>query len=690
MSLPVTLKDGRGGETTETANISAHGIAVITTRPRPLRQYLELELVLPENDVPISITVVVARHADKLKRRDGGEAPGLGLDFFLFDARAKQSWSVFLQALRQRGVSDVAPSAPVRARPPTPAFDDTPTFIIKPRDLGRLWAFYRGEMTKGRVRIETPIVKPMGTTVELLVVHPGSQAEWILEGHIATTNENARGGRPVLEIELDHLDNELKADFRNFVATGRGMIEEDISMSLDVPSAVSEISAPPPSLPPTRPVDLDDDDVEMPPTVLEPSHIQSGPPPAVDEPVSDVGRFHSVVIDLDNLGEEELKAEIVDPPPPLSDESEDATLDGEEPTPRAGAGEEEPTLTPASPEVAADPVLRQALAPEPPAQQVAAPPVTNQHLFSAFFEEAAEAEEHKRSSQLQVEVAHEPTRRLRPPSTSSAASASALSPAIDDLTPPKTGLRLIPRSLVLQNRAMPPDLPLERAPPPPPLPSGDEPLDPLPEPESPMRVVRGAPASEEEAMPRPPSQAGVAPTVQGVDDGMAQNPPVPPGTMFEYSSQEVSAVSPGPASQELPLPPSARRRVRRETVERESTNVHHTSFSTEGTDPALDRDIALARARVVRSPNSVTACYRLSALLVQRGEATNLNDALDTLRRVTELEPNHPGAHHKLAEVLARRGEYLLAAEHLNRARRLGYRTDPDLEAIVAQGVKQL
>lgn len=681
------MKDGRGGETTETANVSAHGIAVFTPRPRPLRQYLELELHLPDNDVPINITAVVARHASKLLLDNGREGPGLGLDFFLFDARAKQSWGMFLQALRQRGVSAVAPLPPGPPRPPTPAFDDTPTFIIKPRDLGRLWAFYRGEMTKGRVRIETPILKPIGSTVELLVVHPSSQAEWILEGHIATTNENARGGRPVLEIELDHLDGELKSDFRNFVATGRGMIEEDISMSLDVPSKVSEISAPPgTALPPARPVDLDDEDVEMPPTVLEPSHIQSGPPPAAEEPPSEE-RFESVVIDLDNLGEEELRPEIVDPPPPLADEdeSEDATLDGEEPAPQA---EEDPTLTPRSPEVAADPVLKQAVAPDPdpdPAEEGSR--VTNQHLFSAFFEEAAEAEQ-KRSSQIQVKVARESTRRLRPPSVSSSSSPSGIGPAIDDLTPPKTGLRLIPRSVVLKSRAMPPDLPSDRsAPSPPPMPSGDEPIAPLPESGSQMRVVRGAPVAEEEPEhpPRPPSEGGVAPRIQGVEEDAAQNPPVPPGTMFEYHSEEVEAEEP---LREPALPPSARRR-RRDAVERESTNVHHSSFSTEGSDPALDRDIALARARVVRSPNSVTACYRLSALLVQRGALDNLDDALETLRRVTELEPNHPGAHHKLAEVLARRGDYLLAAEHLNRARRLGYRTDPDLEAIVAQGVKQ-
>ena len=102
------------------------------------------------------------------------------------------------------------------------------------------------------------------------------------------------------------------------------------------------------------------------------------------------------------------------------------------------------------------------------------------------------------------------------------------------------------------------------------------------------------------------------------------------------------------------------------------------------TNPGLDRDIALARARMVRSPHSVTACYRLSALLLQRSESTGLDEAVQALEKVMTLEPNHPGAHHKLAELHARKGDYERAAEHLSRARRLGYQVDPDLERLIA------
>jgi hypothetical protein len=716
VSLPVTLKDSKGGEITTTANVSAHGLAVFTTKPRPLRQYLELEVELPANDVPINITAVVARHAEALEL-GGSEGPGLGLDFFLFDARAKQAWSTFLGDLRTNGSPAPAPAAPIAPRLTEPdSFDDTPTFIIKPRDLGRLWAFYRGEMTKGRVRIETPILKPVGTPVELLVVHPSSQSEWILQGHIATTNENARGGRPVLEIELDDRTADLKSDFRSFVATGRGMIEEDISLNLEMPSAA-------PSRIPSGPHPEDDfaneeDSNEVyDARPLEPSGSGSAKPvdptslPVVptENRVEEPARFDSVVIDLDNLKDDELRSDLQ----PIHRLPEDETLDREEPLERLDPDfeeESEPTLTPHSPEVKERPALAALMSHARAPSDRSGEAKKDRSPFAAFFEEAAEADAQKRSiAPMRVES----TRRLRPPPMPPMEPV----PRIDDLTPPKTGLRILSRQeaeLAMippppppisppsrsdapasepRWRALPPDIAPDRSPPPPPLPTGDEPLDPLPEPD--VMVVRGAPAIDEPAAGDPVEIAEVdgiagehSPKVGGAELDVAHNPPIPPNTMFDYQSAEEVAQPLSPRSIEAVLPPSARRKAmqKRDTVERDKTGLHHSSFSTEGSDPHLDRDIALARARVVRSPNSVTAVYRLSTLLVQRGD--HLDDALESLKRVTELEPNHPGAHHKLAEVLARRGEYAQALDHLNRARRLGYRTDPDLEALVAHATR--
>ena len=57
----------------------------------------------------MNITAVVARLAEILELPNGTNGPGLGLDFFLFDAQARKDWEAFLDDLHLRGVSQVAP-----------------------------------------------------------------------------------------------------------------------------------------------------------------------------------------------------------------------------------------------------------------------------------------------------------------------------------------------------------------------------------------------------------------------------------------------------------------------------------------------------------------------------------------------------------------------------------------------------
>ncbi|MEQ9496679.1 MAG: PilZ domain-containing protein [Deltaproteobacteria bacterium] len=329
VALPIWLKDGHGGERTTTADVSAHGIAVFSPKARPLRQYIELEIALPAPRANINVTAVVARHADLMNRDTRAQTAGLGLDFFLFDASAKSRWKAFLEKLRvdgtgfleeaaapapevegERALPQIA-KAPVELELPSdlPEEDETPTFIIKPRDLGRLWAFYRGELAKGRVRIETPVAQEDGTEVELLVVHPGSHAEWILEGYVAETKSKAeRGKRPIIEINLVAVTSELKTAFRSFVATGRGMIEEDVEIG-DEPSRSTE----PPRLESVV-IDLDaldDSSVDLPtgipnpPPPLPESTTDDLPEIVDDEPLTPTG--------LSTTPEPDIVAERVDP-----------------------------------------------------------------------------------------------------------------------------------------------------------------------------------------------------------------------------------------------------------------------------------------------------------------------------------------------------------------------------------------
>lgn len=738
IELPVWLKDSHGGEHTITADVSAHGIAVLTERTRTLRQYVELELRLPSSR--IGVTAMVARTIEDLERNDGRHGRGIGLDFFLFDSRAKLEWQKFMLHARTEVENqnteekvEASPGAQSRAA----SFDDheetvgedpdaepedegTPTFIIKPRDLGRLWAFFRGELSKGTVRIETPIAHAIGEPVELLVVHPSSQAEWTLTGEVARTAEHGRGGRPVLEIGLVGLDAEARTAFRNFVATGQGMIEEDVNF-------ISEL-----------------------PTRAEPD---------LEE------RARSVVINLDAGGEEELVQPIAErdlleqdpsenerpnafprfptgPVHDLASKPEEITADDdEEPLfeewlePTIGR-EDEPIRLPTSAISPANPLLDKVAIPEGPTE--AAPTAAEVDAFNDDGEEGPESEETEyRDFDVSLQVSADPLPALRsagedrPSEPAPAPAPEAFSGRVfasfffeAEAAKPKTIVPVAPKKpapintkpIAARIEVRPPPLPVA----PPPLPKVEQkaelktelPFDTALEPGLIIRGVPSTPAPTSAA--RPEARAEARPEVRPDVRSDVRSEPTPPNDIASLRSvsrvrepnpvtvepwferlgneiqEQLSADTPlpPPRKQSMQAPPPPRRTPAARGFEESAKQSAHRQVSTEGNDPSLDRDIALARARVVRSPNSVTACYRLSTLLMRRGEQDGYNEAIGTLQRVMDLEPNHPGAHHAAAEALARRGELELAAEHLSRARRLGYRIDPELERTIAEGRK--
>jgi hypothetical protein len=73
------------------------------------------------------------------------------------------------------------------------------------------------------VRIESPTIKPPGTKVELLVVHPNTDGEWILLGEVRAASQHGRGRGPMIEIRLAPIDRDQREGFRQFIQTGKGV-----------------------------------------------------------------------------------------------------------------------------------------------------------------------------------------------------------------------------------------------------------------------------------------------------------------------------------------------------------------------------------------------------------------------------------------------------------------------------------
>ena len=564
VALSVWIKDARGGERTETVDVSAHGIAVLSDEVRPVRGYVELEIALPDSEVVIAVTAMVARCSPAVDPTTGARRLATGLDFFLFDAKSKKQWQSFLRSsvpisLLREWSSAV--ESPDRVEEGQPA-GDVPAFLVRPRNIDRLWAFYRGELARAQVRIETAIAKPPGTVLELLVVHPQSHAEWVLDGEVLSVLPPRQGERVMLEIGLPGLDQALMEAFRTFVVTGRGQIQEEVVFSSELP-------------------------------------LDAVPDRSLHEGSK---RIESIVIDFQTLGESDFEPDDLD--------DEDPTELGDHPVVHH-LRELEPVP------------LR------PPAAKVKAPPAFHDYakpVFAAFFEEAAAA----KAARVGVAHPHRPL-ALTPSSSSVMESAplpKAPPPLPNDSTPqpnfdlpwtdlwsdvlidaPTRQVAHVDRSVGLQLE------PLSRA-----AAVGD------PRPGLPLVISRPAPRPRPSSAPPPLRRARSA-------------PPPPPGAR--------SAA--GPAQ--------------------------------------LERDIAIARARVFSRPHSVNAMLELSRLLSDRGDRQMVEEAIDLVRRVTAQSPRNAIAHHRLAELLARKGDYRQAREHISQAQRLGHDVDPDLQRVVADGI---
>jgi hypothetical protein len=581
VELPVLLRDTQGGEETVTADVSAHGVAVLAPKPRALRQYVELDVILPAPLPRIHVTALVARLIDQVEVSRGRRGRGLGLDFFLFDSRAKVEWQRFIArvrmelAKREGKNKPEVPSIPIphRVVVPDDETENVPTFLIKPRDLGRLWAFYRNELSKVLVRIETPMLKKPGDPVELLVVHPNTSGEWSLRGRVARAIER-RSGRPVLEINLVGIDEATRGEFKGFVTTGQGMIEEEVHISSDLPLP---IAADPPVIVPQEATEL------MP---------RSAPDSGPALPDAAAARSDSVVIDVDDEPLDLISA----------------------------ADEEAASISQSIEEIAASFAVDESTA-DMPAQEARARSMTGAVITAARAEPEGDP----------------------PPETIEAPSLRLALPELGDEESESEDV--------------------ETAPPEPSL---------LSAPSEPERLQGRVFSSFffEAAAARPKTRTIIGQPLSAPAATRERKTP----------SVELKRILATP----LPLPPEPP-----PIEESEEDATLPPAPSQEALDAGLDRDIAVARARVVRSPNSVTAVYRLGTLLARRG-AHEYSEALTTLRHVMELEPNHPGAHHAVAEVLAKRGEYNQAAEHLQRARRLGYQVDPQLERAVIEGKRTL
>lgn len=209
--------------------MGAHGLFLLMNEPPRERHVLKLTIHLPEGPI------AAVAHGTHTSNR------GMGVQFFALAGEAKRRWDAFVGAL-----SGLPPAEGLDAT----AFGDA-TFVVKLRTTDALHDFARHCLEAGGTYLRTPVLKAVGSSVTLAMVHPTSERELPLAGVVARLHQQRPKG---MEIQFSPATLALKETFARFLATGEPP-EIDVDQDADLVLEVSD-ERPPPTFDDTFDIDV--------------------------------------------------------------------------------------------------------------------------------------------------------------------------------------------------------------------------------------------------------------------------------------------------------------------------------------------------------------------------------------------------------------------------------------------------
>lgn len=181
---------------------------MLTTEPPLERHVVKLLVHTPLG--PVAATAWVSRRIDVPAPSD---ARGVGLELFSLARAAKERWDSYVGQLT---TAETAPTAPREGASRTASFLVRLTTVEKLLDLGQ------GCIAAGHMFLVTPVLSPPGTGVALHFVHPESDEEFVVVGHI----RRVQPGRPKgIEIALAGDLRSLGRAFEVFARTGESPLK---------------------------------------------------------------------------------------------------------------------------------------------------------------------------------------------------------------------------------------------------------------------------------------------------------------------------------------------------------------------------------------------------------------------------------------------------------------------------------
>jgi hypothetical protein len=206
--LEVEIRTRGRGQICPSLDVSRHGMFLTTQNPPHERQLLILRIPVPDDQPPIDVMAsVVRRHASG----GGSELPaGMGINFFALTEENKNRWEAFLAKLRGE----------VPRSPDASSDGNRPTFLLQPRDIGRLQLFEARDFAQGSMFLRTPVLREIDETIKVMLLHPVTDEEFPLLARVKAVHSGSKTEPKGMTLEFAPIDAALRRDFHAFVEQG--------------------------------------------------------------------------------------------------------------------------------------------------------------------------------------------------------------------------------------------------------------------------------------------------------------------------------------------------------------------------------------------------------------------------------------------------------------------------------------
>lgn len=228
INLQVILRWGGVDRRRTAVDISDEGMFVESPDHQPVGEMVQISLRLRSGD-GVRLLCSVERVVSPEEAAFCGGMPGMGLRFFLMDARLKETWRAYLHEL-ETGNAPMPPDPDrcehLKDAPRKLTRREQPRregrFRVRVKSKWRLREFWTGDVSSGGLFIGTDKPLDPGSRVDLFVVHPVTQREIALEAVVRWTRsrKQAVSGPPGMGVQLVTGDDADQDAFLQFINEG--------------------------------------------------------------------------------------------------------------------------------------------------------------------------------------------------------------------------------------------------------------------------------------------------------------------------------------------------------------------------------------------------------------------------------------------------------------------------------------